>query len=86
MREKKKEKKVSRYELLSTGWVVTDFERCVQCGICSYNCPAGIDVRQYSWLGRPIEERRCITCAQCVARCPRGALYFARLPDTTHQT
>jgi len=69
----------SRHEIRSTGRVVTDGSRCVQCGMCSYNCPSGIDVRHHSWLGRPVDDSRCLACGQCVARCPRGALTFTRL-------
>src|SRR5437660_11008252 len=35
----------SRHHVLSEGHVVPESGRCVQCGICSYNCPIGIDVR-----------------------------------------
>ncbi len=67
---------MKRREVLSTGWVVSDSIRCVQCGICSYNCPIGIDVRQQSWLGRNVIDSRCLTCGECVRRCPRGVLHF----------
>lgn len=63
-----------RLRLLADGYVAPVAGRCVQCGICSYNCPLGIDVRAHSWRGLPIEERRCLSCGACVARCPRGAL------------
>lgn len=64
---------------MSTGRVVSETARCVQCGICSFNCPIGIDVRGHSWLGKPINDGRCLTCGQCVARCPRGVLRMERL-------
>jgi len=53
--------------------------RCVQCGICSYNCPINIDVRAQAWRGLPIHDSHCITCGQCVARCPRGVLRMERI-------
>jgi ferredoxin len=56
--------------------VVPDAVRCVQCGICSYNCPMGIDIRGYAWRSEPVSDSRCIACGECVARCPRGVLYF----------
>lgn len=73
----------SRYKRLSSSKVVPDPHRCVQCGICSYNCPLGIDVRGFAWRGKSILESRCITCAECVMRCPRGTLRFEPLsrPD-----
>ncbi|MBP1468186.1 hypothetical protein EYB53_022830 [Candidatus Chloroploca sp. M-50] len=66
-----------RAEVLATGQVVADSVRCVQCGICSYNCPIGLDVRAYVWCSAAIEDSRCLTCGQCIARCPRGVLRFA---------
>jgi ferredoxin len=61
---------------LATGHVVPDAARCVQCGICSYNCPIDIDVRAYVWRDEAITNSECLTCGECVARCPRGVLRF----------
>ncbi len=69
-------KQASHQKVLSTGHVVPDNTRCVQCGICSYNCPIDIDVRHHAWLGKPIAQSHCLTCGECVARCPRGVLRF----------
>jgi ferredoxin len=69
-----------RLRLLAGGHVEAVAGRCVQCGICSYNCPMGIDVRSYSRVAAPVLESHCILCGECVARCPRGVLRFA-LPD-----
>ncbi|MFQ5617269.1 MAG: 4Fe-4S dicluster domain-containing protein [Anaerolineales bacterium] len=60
------------------GQVVPDSTRCVQCGICSFNCPIEIDVRRHAWQGKPVKNSRCLTCGQCVALCPRGVLAFER--------
>lgn len=54
--------------------VVAEAIRCVECGICSYNCPLGIDVRTHVRTGRPVADAHCLTCGDCVARCPRGTL------------
>lgn len=67
-----------RREALASGFVVPDSSRCVQCGICTYNCPINIDVRKHAWQGLPVENSRCLTCGECVTRCPRGALRFER--------
>jgi ferredoxin len=56
--------------------VVAEPIRCVECGICSYNCPLGIDVRTHVRLGQPVADSYCLTCGECVARCPRGTLRF----------
>lgn len=65
-----------RRVLLAEAQVVPETERCVQCGICSFYCPVGIDVRAYAWQNRPVQNSHCITCGECVARCPRGVLRF----------
>lgn len=54
--------------------VAADSNRCVQCGICSYNCPVGIEVREYARRGQNVTDSRCITCGACVEKCPRGTL------------
>jgi NosR/NirI family transcriptional regulator, nitrous oxide reductase regulator len=68
----------SRYQMLVSGHVVPERARCVQCGICSYNCPIGIDVRRYAWLGKHVEDSYCLTCGECVKRCPRAVLRFEK--------
>ncbi len=68
----------TRRQALVEGYLVPDTSRCVQCGICSYNCPIDIDVRRHAWLGIPVKDSRCLTCGECVARCPRGVLRFER--------
>lgn len=68
----------SKHSLLTSSQVVADSARCVQCGICSYNCPVGIDVRAHAWSGEPVVHSQCLTCGECVARCPRGVLRFER--------
>lgn len=54
--------------------VTADASRCVQCGICGYNCPVGIEVREYARLGENVTDSRCISCGACVEKCPRGTL------------
>lgn len=71
---------LGRYRLLAGACVAPEAERCVQCGICAYNCPLGVDVRAYARRGWPVLERRCLSCGECVRRCPRDALRFAPLP------
>jgi heterodisulfide reductase subunit C len=67
-----------RRESLVAGQVVPEPARCVQCGICSYSCPIGIDVRRHAWSGEPVKDSHCLTCGECIARCPRGVLKFER--------
>jgi len=71
-----------RRAALEAGQVVPDSTRCVQCGICSYSCPVGIDVRAHAWRNEPVVHSVCLTCGECVARCPRGVLRFERIEWT----
>lgn len=68
----------SPLELLCEAQVVPEAEHCVQCGMCSYNCPMGIDVRAHAWRGLSIRDSRCLTCRECVERCPRSVLRLER--------
>jgi ferredoxin len=70
----------SRYDILAEAQVVPEAANCVQCGMCSYNCPMEIDVRAHAWRGKPIRDSHCLTCSECVNRCPRGVLRFERIP------
>jgi ferredoxin len=54
--------------------VAADASRCVQCGICGYNCPVGIEVREYARRGQNVTDNRCISCGTCIEKCPRGTL------------
>jgi heterodisulfide reductase subunit C len=80
-----------KHENLARGQVVPEPGRCVQCGICSYSCPAGIDVRHHALLGTPVSDSRCLTCGECILRCPRGVLRFEQtdltdlLTEETHR-
>ena len=65
-----------KYRTLAGAWVTPEPLRCVQCGVCSFNCPMGIDVRRHVWRGEPVVDSACLTCGECVQRCPRGLLRF----------
>ncbi|MGZ8776237.1 MAG: 4Fe-4S dicluster domain-containing protein [Mycobacterium sp.] len=70
------ERDILKRRAMVTARVVADYSRCVECGICTYNCPMGTDVRKHVRLGLPVSDRACLTCGECVARCPRGTLRF----------
>ena len=65
--------------------VTPDATRCVQCGICGYNCPVGIPVRDFARQGHVVNDPRCVQCGQCVERCPRGTLRWAPDPRPHRQ-
>jgi ferredoxin len=66
-----------RLRLLARGLVVAEPGRCVECGLCAYNCPMGVDTRRYARAGLPVTEAACILCGSCVVHCPRGTLRLA---------
>jgi heterodisulfide reductase subunit C len=68
----------TRRQVTVEGQVVPETLRCVQCGICSYHYPVGIDVRRHAWLGELSKDSHCLTCGECVARCPRSVLRFEK--------
>lgn len=70
---------VHRQTALSNGLVVFDASICVQCGICTYNCPIDIDVREHVWNNQPIIDSHCLACSQCIIRCPRGVLRLEQI-------
>jgi heterodisulfide reductase subunit C len=65
-----------RRRVMASAHVVPESIRCVQCGICSYNCPLGIDVRFHAWNDQAIIQSECLSCGECIRRCPRGVLAF----------
>jgi nitroreductase/NAD-dependent dihydropyrimidine dehydrogenase PreA subunit len=56
-----------------------DEERCIQCGECAEDCPAGvISMEEYP----VINEEGCFRCQHCLAVCPTGAVsILGRNPD-----
>ena len=74
-----------RYRTLAGAWVTPEPLRCVQCGVCSFNCPMGIDVRRHVWRVEPVMDSACLTCGECVRRCPRGLLRFEPITDAQGQ-
>jgi ferredoxin len=73
----------ARQRLLADACVRIEPGRCVQCGLCVYNCPIGIDVRGHARRAEPVYDRRCLTCGECVRRCTRDVLSFGARPGAT---
>lgn len=65
--------------------ITTDNARCVQCGVCSSNCPASVDVRSFAWQGLPVTDERCVQCGLCVDICPRRTLTWDKDPSCKMQ-
>lgn len=74
------EQEIRRRRALATTIVRAEPIRCVQCGVCSYSCPMGVDIRRLVREHLPITHSYCLSCGQCVARCPRGVLSLEPSP------
>jgi len=59
-----------------------DEERCIQCGECAEDCPAGvISMDDYPKI---TNEEGCYRCQHCLAVCPTGAVsILGRNPDAS---
>ncbi|MBW2467584.1 MAG: nitroreductase family protein, partial [Deltaproteobacteria bacterium] len=59
-----------------------DEERCIQCGECADDCPAGvITLDEYP---RITDEEGCFRCQHCLAVCPTGAVSILGMdPDAS---
>lgn len=56
-----------------------DEEKCIRCGLCVADCPAGVLADANPPVIVPEHEERCIRCQHCMAVCPTGALSIFRL-------
>ncbi|MBI4791827.1 MAG: nitroreductase family protein [Deltaproteobacteria bacterium] len=57
-----------------------DEERCIQCGECEVECPAGVITLE--GFPRITDELGCIQCQHCLAVCPTAAIsIFGKNPD-----
>ncbi|UCG39219.1 MAG: 2-oxoacid:acceptor oxidoreductase family protein [bacterium] len=57
----------------TTGRPVTDYEKCVQCGLCWILCPDSAYLAKEEG-GFVADERYCKGCGICAAQCPKKAI------------
>lgn len=69
---------VSKSKFAKSKMKQVSFERdkCVDCKICSKNCPIGIDVLSHKKEGK-VTDVDCLKCNVCVEKCPKKSLNIA---------
>jgi ferredoxin-type protein NapH len=64
----------------STHWpslqLVANKEKCVNCKVCSKNCPMSIDVNTMVQQEN-MENPECILCGSCIEHCPRKVIEYS---------
>lgn len=50
-------------------------DNCVSCGICSRNCPMGLNIAEMVKSGNT-DSTECINCLECVDGCPKKAISY----------
>ncbi|MGI6262225.1 MAG: 4Fe-4S dicluster domain-containing protein [Succiniclasticum sp.] len=61
--------------------IVNDVSRCICCGMCQRNCPAGaitVDNARRTWR---IDLEACVNCDTCITNCPRKCLRLGSYPE-----
>jgi ferredoxin-type protein NapH len=53
-----------------------DKNKCINCNICTKNCPMGIDVLTQKDKGK-VTHGDCLKCNVCIEKCPKNSLYIA---------
>lgn len=69
---------VSKLKFAKSKMKQVSFEqnKCVNCKICSKNCPIGIDVLSHKNEGK-VTDADCLKCNVCVEKCPKKLLNIA---------
>ncbi|HEY9061861.1 MAG TPA: 4Fe-4S binding protein [Pseudobacteroides sp.] len=56
-------------------YIAFNKEKCVNCKVCTKNCPIGIDVLSHKSVGK-VTDADCLKCKVCVEKCPKKSLYI----------
>lgn len=60
---------------LSPSKIIRNEDDCINCGLCSKNCPVNIKVSEL----KEVKSAECINCQSCMLSCPKRMLYNLRL-------
>ena len=56
--------------------LVSEKEKCIQCKICSDNCPMSIDVMNDMVSSIKMYHSECILCGECIDCCPKNVIHY----------
>jgi ferredoxin-type protein NapH len=56
--------------------LVADSSKCIDCKLCTKNCPMSLDVNAMVRLG-DMYSSECISCGACVDVCPKKVIFFS---------
>ena len=55
--------------------ISTDNTKCIDCKLCTKNCPMGLDVHKMV-KDNHIDEYDCSMCGECIDQCPKKAISY----------
>ena len=58
------------FEPLPPGADDAFYDKCIRCGLCADNCPAGAIPKD---APKKVDKRKCISCMRCIQICPQTA-------------
>ena len=64
---------------ISPSRITRNEDKCINCNICSKNCPVNIEVSKL----KEIKTSECINCQKCILSCPKENVLEFKLMDKT---
>ena len=58
------------FEPLPPGADDAFYDKCIRCGLCADNCPAGAIPKA---APQKVDKHKCISCLRCIQICPQSA-------------